>query len=59
MIKGRLCPSEDWREPLLKAMVQGRDIESNLPSKMKEFLKINESLLLRGAEGLLLRCVSR
>ena len=30
LIKSELCPPKDWREPLLKAMVQGRDIGSNL-----------------------------
>ena len=40
-------------------MVQGRDIGSNLPSNMKNFLKINGDLFFKEAEGLLMRCVSR
>ena len=40
-------------------MVQGRDIGTSLPSNMKDFLKINRDLFFRGAEGLLIKCVSR
>ena len=59
LIKGGLCPLEDWRQPLLNAMIQGRDIGLNLPSNMKDFLKINGNLFFKGVEGLLMRCVSR
>ena len=40
-------------------MVQGRDIGLNLPSNMKDFLKINGDLFFKGVERLLMRCVSR
>lgn len=43
----------------VKSNGPGRDIGSNLPSNMKDFLKINRSLFFRGVEGLLIRCVSR
>jgi len=59
LIKSKLCLPEDWQEPLLKAMTQGRDIGSSLPSNMKDFLKINRDLFFRGAKGLLMKCVSR
>ena len=59
LIKSRLCLPEDWQEPLLKAMTQGRDIGSSLPSNMKDFLKINGDLFFREAKGLLIKCVSR
>ena len=59
LIKGRLLLPEDWQEPMLKAMVQGSGIGSNLPSNMKDFLKINGDLFFKGAKGLLIKCVLR
>ena len=55
----KLCLPQDWREPLLKAMTQGKYVGSELPSNMKDFLKINGDLFYRGAEGLLMKCVLR
>ena len=51
LIKGRFCLLEDWQEPLLKAMIQGRDIESSLPPNVKVFLKINWDLFLEEQKG--------
>ena len=59
LIKGGFCLPEYWREPLLKVMVQGRDIGTSLPSNMKDFLKINRDSFFRGVEGLLMKCASR
>ena len=55
LIKGGLCLLEDWQESFLKVMTQGRDVRSNLLPNMKDFLKINGDLFLRGAEGLLMK----
>ena len=54
-----MCLPQDWQEPLLKAMAQGKYIGSELPANMKDFLKINWDLFFKGAEGLLMKCVSR
>ena len=43
----------------MKAMTQGKYVGLELPSNMKDFLKINEDLFFKGAEGLLMKCVSR
>ena len=59
LIKGELCLLEDWQEPLLKAMAQGRDVGSSLSPNMKDFLKINGDLFFKEAKGLLMKCVSR
>ena len=40
-------------------MAQGKCIEIELPANMKDFLRINGDLFLRGAKGLLIKCVSR
>ena len=40
-------------------MAQGKCIELELPANMKDFLRINGDLFLRGAEGFLMKCVSR
>ena len=44
---------------MLKAMTQGKHVRSELPVNIKDFLKINRDLFLRGVEGLLMKCVSR
>ena len=59
LVQDELCFTQDWREPLLKAMAQGKCIGSELPANMKDFLRINGDLFLKGAEGLLMKCVSR
>ena len=59
MVEDELCLPQDWREPLLKAMTRGKYIELELPSNVNDFLKINGDLFFRGAEGLLMKCVSR
>ena len=43
----------------MKAMTQGKYVKSELLANMKDFLKINGDLFFRGAEGLLMKCVSR
>ena len=58
-VQDELCFTQDWREPLLKAMAQGKCIGSELSANMKDFLRINGDLFLRGAEDLLMKCVSR
>ena len=40
-------------------MTQGKYVGSNLPVNMKDFLRINGDLFLKGAKGLLMMCVSR
>ena len=40
-------------------MTQGKYVGSELPTNMKDFLRINGELFLRGPEGLLMKCVSR
>ena len=40
-------------------MTQGKYIGSESPANMKDFLRINGDLFFRGAEGLLVKCVSR
>ena len=40
-------------------MTQGKYVRSELPANMKDFLRINGDLFLRGVEGLLMKCVSR
>ena len=40
-------------------MTRGKYIELELPSNVNDFLKINGDLFFRGAEGLLMKCVSR
>ena len=40
-------------------MAQGKCIELELPANMKDFLRINGDLFLRGAKGFLMKCVSR
>ena len=57
LIKVKLCLQEDWRETLLKAMTQGRDVGSSLSPNMNDFLKINGDLFFRGAEVLLIKCL--
>ena len=42
LVQDELCLPWDWREPLLKAMTQGKYFGLELPSNMKDFLKINE-----------------
>ena len=49
-----MCSSD-----LLKAMIQGRDIEASLALNMKGFLNINGNLFFKGVEGLLMKCVLR
>ena len=43
----------------MKAMTQWKYVGSELPANMKDFLRINGDLFLRGAGGLLMKCVSR
>ncbi|XP_050242111.1 uncharacterized protein LOC126691074 [Quercus robur] len=59
LVQDELCFPQDWRKPLLKAMTQGKYVGSELPANMKDFLRINGDLFLMGAEGLLMKCVSR
>ena len=40
-------------------MAQGKCIGLELQANMKDFLRINGDLFLRGEEGLLMKCVSR
>ena len=40
-------------------MTQGKCVGSELPANMKDFLRINGGLFLRGVEGLLMKSVSR
>ena len=59
LVQDELCFPQDWRKPLLKAMTQGKCVGSELPTNMKDFLRINGDLFLRGLEGLLMKCISR
>ena len=54
-----LCLPQDSREPLLKEMAQEKYVGLELLVNMKDFLRINGNLFFRGAEGLLMKCVSR
>ena len=47
LIQDELCLPQDWQEPLFKAMTQGKYVGSELPSNMKDFLKINGDLFFR------------
>ena len=40
-------------------MTQGKCVGSELPANMKDFLRINGGLFLKGVEGLLMKSVSR
>ena len=40
-------------------MTQRKYVGPELPANMKDFLRINRDLFLRGAKGLLMKCVSR
>ena len=50
LIQSELCLPQNWREPLLKAMIQGTYIGLELPSNMKDFLKVNGDLFYRIAK---------
>ena len=59
LVQDELCFPQYWQKPLLKEMTQGKYIGSESPANMKDFLRINGDLFFRGAEGLLMKCVSR
>jgi len=59
LVQDELCFPQDWREPLLKVMTQGKYIGLELLANMKDFLRINGDFFFREAEGLLMKCVSR
>ena len=59
LVQDELCFPQDWHKPLLKAIIQGKYVGSKLPANMKDLLRINGELFLRGAEGLLMKSLSR
>ena len=59
LAQDELCLPQDWREPLLKSMTQGKYVGSELLANIKYFLRINGDFFSRGAEGLLMKCFSR
>ena len=40
-------------------MPQGKYVRLELPTNMKDFLRINGDLFFKGVEGFLMKCVSR